>query len=206
MLHQIIRIIIADDHPIIVEGIQSRLVQDSRMHVVGVARSFLALTELLKTTVADVVILDLTGLQTGPITMVEYLRRVHPTLALVVFSSVLHLAPELIHRGVLGYVVKEELACHLLAAVDAAWRGVPFLSPTVADYLVHAKAMSRQSDLSAREIQVLKFLAQGLGTEAIARQLGIDPRSVQNYITILRRKTGCDQRTQLAEWYRQLFE
>jgi DNA-binding NarL/FixJ family response regulator len=54
-------------------------------------------------------------------------------------------------------------------------------------------------------LNVLKLLAQGLGTIAIAEQLGIDPRSVQNYITTLRRKIGCDARIQLVDWYKRMY-
>ncbi len=56
-----------------------------------------------------------------------------------------------------------------------------------------------------QELSVLKLLAQGLGTEAIADHLGIDPRTVHNYILRLRQKTGYDQRTQLAFWYQRVF-
>ena len=63
----------------------------------------------------------------------------------------------------------------------------------------------RQHHLTPKEFDVLKLLAQGLGTVAIAKQIGIGPRSVQNHITNLRRKLGCAERTQLLVWYRQRY-
>ena len=59
--------------------------------------------------------------------------------------------------------------------------------------------------LTPKEMTVLKLLARGLGTVAIAEQIGIGPRSVQNHITNLRRKLSCAERTQLLVWYRQRY-
>jgi len=64
---------------------------------------------------------------------------------------------------------------------------------------------SARTSVGSKELNVLKLLAQGLGTIAIAEQLGIDPRSVQNYITTLRRKIGCAERIQLVDWYNRMY-
>ena len=55
--------------------------------------------------------------------------------------------------------------------------------------------------LSPQEVNVLRLLADGIGTAAIAGELQVDPRTIQNYITSLRRKTGCGTRVELAKWY-----
>jgi DNA-binding NarL/FixJ family response regulator len=79
------------------------------------------------------------------------------------------------------------------------------LSPIVADYVAQTRSQRSQYHLAPQELSVLKLLARGLGTYAIAVQLGIDPRSAQNHITTLRRKTNCAERTQLVDWYQRMY-
>jgi two-component system capsular synthesis response regulator RcsB len=200
-----IRVIIADDHPIIIDGIRGQLELDDSIEIVGEANSFATLLELLKSTQADVIILDLTGMQIGPISMVTRLRRDYPTIAIVVFSSVIDLAPELMELGVQGYITKEELSHHMIAAIHAALGRSNYLSPTVQAYITRAQSVKRLADLSQREISVLKLLVRRLRTEEIATQLGTNPRTAQNYITALRSKTGSRQRVDLIEWYQRMF-
>ena len=205
MPFQSIRVLIADDHPIVREGIQTSLGTNQHVQVVGVATSFAEVVDLLATVQAQVLILDLGGMAGAPLTLVTRVRREHPGVAIVVFSSSVDLAPELLQAGVCGYVVKEELSAQLLDAIRAARAGQRFLSPVVEEYVMAATNGRREHQLAPKELQVLKLLAQGLGTIAIAEQLGIDPRSVQNYITTLRRKIGCAERIQLVDWYNRMY-
>jgi DNA-binding NarL/FixJ family response regulator len=137
---------------------------------------------------------------------VTRIQREYPHLTIVAFSSSVDLAPELLQVGVRGYVVKEELSAELLTAIQMARAGQRFLSPVVEEYVTQTMNHRLQHHLAPKELNVLKLLAQGLGTVAIAEQLGIDPRSAQNYVTTLRRKTGCEERTQLVDWYKRMYD
>lgn len=205
MPFQPIRIMIADDHPIVREGLQTSLGASPHVQIVGVATSFVEVVNLLATVQAQVLILDLGGMAGAPLTLVTRVRREFPGVAIVVFSSSVDLAPELLQAGVRGYVVKEELSAQLIDAIHAARAGQRFLSPVVEEYVMAATNGRREHQLAPKELQVLKLLAQGLGTIVIAEQLGIDPRSVQNYITTLRRKIGCGERIQLVDWYNRMY-
>lgn len=101
-----IRVIVADDHPIVRDGIQAVLASDPQMHIVGVATRFDDLLTVLATESADVLVLDLGGMGGAPLSLVTRLQRDYPHLAIVVFSSSVDLAPELLQAGVRGYVVK----------------------------------------------------------------------------------------------------
>jgi DNA-binding NarL/FixJ family response regulator len=204
MLPEAIRVIIADDHPVVREGLQATLERDSQIDIVGVATNFTEVIYLLGIVPAHVVVLDVGGMGGTPLTQVARIQREHPAVAMVVFSSSVDLAPELLAAGVCGYVVKEELSAQLLTAIHAARAGQRFLSPSVDEY-VSRTSRRPQQHLTPKELSVLKLLAQGLGTVVIAEQLGIDPRSVQNYITALRRKIGCEERTQSVNWYRRMY-
>lgn len=205
MVFQPIRVIVADDHPIVRAGLQTILAEDRQIQIVGVATTFAEVIDLLGTTPADVLVLDLGGMGGAPLTLVTRVQREHPAVAIVAFSASVDLAPELVQAGVRGYVVKEELAEQLLTAIYAARAGQRFLSPAVEAYVTQTTMRRLQHHLAPQELNVLKLLAQGLGTVAIAEQLGIDSRSVQNYITTLRRKLGCAERTQLVDWYKRMY-
>lgn len=206
MALQPIRVIIADDHPIVRDGLQSILAEDRQIEIVGVATNFAEVLDLLRQTPSDVLVLDLGGMGGAALTLVTHLRRDYPAVAVVIFSSSVDLAPELLQAGVCGYVVKEELSGQILTAIHSARAGQRFLSSVVEEYVAQTTSRRLQHHLAPQELNVLKLLAQGLGTIAIAEQLGIDPRSVQNYITALRRKIGCAERTQLVDWYRRMYE
>jgi DNA-binding NarL/FixJ family response regulator len=200
-----VRVIIADDHPIIRDGLCAILAADPQVSIIGMATTFAEVLTLLATTPTDILVLDLSGMGGAPLTLVTRVRREYPRVAIIVFSSSIDLAPELLAAGVCGYVVKEDLASLLLEAVHAAQAGQCFLSPKVEEYVERTTALRKQQHLTPQELSVLKLLAQGLGTIAIAEQLDINARVVQNYITTLRRKTGCLERTQLADWYKRKY-
>lgn len=205
MTNQPVRVVIADDHPIVRTGLQTTLNESLLVETVGVVASFADLLSCLWETPADVVVLDLGGMGATPVSMVGRLLREYPKLGCVIFSSSVDLAPELLQLGVQGYVVKEELEEHLVAAICAANGGARYLSPIVKQYVDRSHSARLGHGLAPQEVNVLRLLANGLSTLAIAQELAIDARTVQNYITSIRRKTGCHERTELAGWYRRTF-
>ncbi len=205
MISRPVHVIIADDHPIVRDGLMATLASTPYLRVVAAAANFQELTTALPTVQADILILDLGGMGSSPLTVIERLTREHPHLAIIVFSSSVDLVPETLRAGAKGYVVKEELSDQLLTAIYAVRAGQTFLSPLAQEYLLRCSVQSSQHRLTPQELSVLKLLAQGLSTTAIADQLGIDPRSVQNYILRLRNKTGCEERIELAAWYQRVY-
>ena len=202
---QSIRVIIADDHPIVRDGLTTILNADPQFKVVADAGSFKELAEVLHDVSADVLVLDIGGMGSSPLLTIERLRRDYPDLPIVVFSSSIDMVPEMLAAGVRGYMVKEERTLQLIPALRAAHRGEQFLSPLAAEYVARYTTRSAELRLAPMEITVLKLMAQGLSTEQIADHRGIDPRTVHNHIYKLRRKVGLHQRTQLVNWYRHIF-
>jgi len=200
-----IRVVIADDHPIVLDGLTMILTAAPSIQLVGVAQSFNEMIGLLDNVTTDMLVLDLGGMGGSPLIFVNRMQRVYPNIRIIVFSSSVDLAPELVQAGVRGYITKEDLSEQLVAAIQAVRSGQRYFSQVVQDYLLQATTLHKQHHISPKELSVLKLLAQGLGTIAIAEQLGIDPRSVQNHITTLRRKIGCAERTQLVDWYHRMY-
>lgn len=200
-----IKVLVADDHAIVRDGIQGIIAPNKDLEIVSVVTSFEGVLQQLNTTQVDVVVLDLSGMGGAPLTFATRLQREYPRVRIVVFSSSVDLAPELLQAGICGYIVKEELSSQLIQAIRAAAASQRFLSPLVNDYMMRSEANNQKSTLTAAELNVLKHLAHGLGTPDIAKHLEIDPRVVYNYLSAIRRKTGCTERTQLAEWYRRMY-
>lgn len=200
-----IRVVIADDHPAVAVGLVATLQHHPAIEVIAHARSFAEALHVLATTPVDVLILDLLGMQGSPLQMVPHLLNLYPSLAIVVYSSSAELAPELLRAGALGYVVKDELLDHLVRAIDAAAQHRSYVSPGVQAYLDRTANIQQTIHLSPKEQLTLKLLAQGLNTTEIAAHMGIGARTVLNYLTELRAKTGCTERTELADWYRRAY-
>ncbi len=197
-----IRILIGDDHPIVLDALCMLLSGSDQFTVVATAHSFPEVVAAARRHPADVVILDLGGMAGSPLAIIQRLQRERPKLRVVVFSSTIDLAPELLNAGAAGYVAKEERSSVLIEAITTVVAGQVFQSPFVQEYL--AQSM-KETTLTPKELVSLKLLAQGLTTQEIAAHMRIDPRSAQNYITSMLRKTGCGQRIQLVEWYRRTY-
>jgi DNA-binding NarL/FixJ family response regulator len=198
-----IRVIIADDHPVVRKGLRATLEPESTVEIVGEASSYVQLTDLLQTVPADAVLLDISGMGTPPITAISGLRRTYPKLAIIVFSGSVGGARELLKLGASGYVAKEDMEDDIVMALHTVVDGDTFLSPMVRDYLERADLMRNEHGLTPKEWQVLHTIAAGLGTQQAAEELGIAEQTIRNYMQVLYRKTGCTARTQLVDWFRQ---
>ena len=199
-----IRVVIADDHAMLRRGVRGALDSESMVDVVGEVRSFRDLMNLLETVAADVVLLDLGGMGTPAVTAVTSLARMYPQIAIIIFSSTLSGARELLRQGARGYVAKEDAEDEVLTAIHIVIRGQPFLSPAVVDYLERSGGGRKSYGITPREWDAFRLNAEGYSTEEIADQLKISYHAVGNLISNLYSKTGCTTRTQLAQCYRRM--
>jgi DNA-binding NarL/FixJ family response regulator len=139
----------------------------------------------------------------SPLQMMDLLTRTYPMVCVIVYSSTIDLAPEMLAAGARGYVAKDDPFRQLIQAIAAVGQDQQYVSDKVQAYL--QRRTTTLDDISPRELIVLKLLTEGLSNEAIAQQIGVDRRTVQNRITILRQKTLCHERIELANWYRRMF-
>ncbi len=196
-----VRVVIADDHPLLRKGLRAALEPHQTIEVVGEVGNFPDLMRLLETIPADIVLLDLGGMGTPPVTAVSALKRTYPLVAAIIYSSTLSGARELLRLGARGYIAKEDWEDEVVTAIDVVMRGQVFLSPTVNDYLDRSGVTRKEYNLAPKEWDVLKLIAEGYGTQEIMAHLMIAEQTVNNYVHNLFRKTGCSERTQLVEWY-----
>lgn len=197
-----IRVLIADDHPVLLDGLLSQLGRVSHIHVVGTARSFTEVHEVLGQTAADVLILDVLGMGESPIATVGALHRTHPTLKIIVFSSTVSPAPELLKAGARGYLTKEEMFDDLVQAITEVSAGGTFLSRNVREYVEQTR---RRKGFTDQEFLVLRLNARGMPTLDIVAYMGLSRGTIDNYFSRLYEKTGCKDKPQLAAWYREQY-
>jgi len=205
MLPPTIRVVYADNHPVIRDGIERALEAASRIRIVGVATNFSDVFGLLPTTQPDVVILDIIDMCGSPLATIKRINQEYPGTGVIMFSSSISMAPEMLAAGAKGYVAKDEVTDQLIEAVYAVYAGSSFVSPLVQEFVDNYGVQIKHFHLTARERDVLNLIVQGHKTIPIADTLGIDPRSVDNYVLRIRKKTGCETRTDMANWYRRVI-
>jgi DNA-binding NarL/FixJ family response regulator len=182
-----IRVLIADDHAIVRDGLRRLLAEASDMRVSGEAATGDDAVALLDTTRADVVLLDISMPGRGFLDLLRDVRERHPRTRVVVLSA--HAEDEYAIRalraGAAGYVTKDRSSQDLLAAIRKAHAGGRYVSPTLAERLAAGLAADDGTPpheaLSDREYQVLQLLGAGLSAKEIAARLGLSAKTVSTY-------------------------
>ena len=185
---QKIRILIADDHPVVRKGLQSCLSRHERLKLVGEASDGEeALQKALELT-PDVVLMDISMPGRDGLSVTEVLRKTAPKIRILVLS--VHSNKEYIFRiiqaGAHGYVSKEASPEELLRAIEAVYGGESFFSPEIAqaalNHLVqNGGKRERFAQLTAREREVLVLISQGQSNKEIANRLGIGVRTIETH-------------------------
>ena len=192
-----IRIVLADDHPVVRTGLRAMLSGDPDLDVIGEAATPDDVVALASDLVPDVVLMDLQfGTdQTGA----DATRRIralnHPPAVLVLTnydtnSDILGA----VEAGASGYLLKDAPLEELLAAIRAAAAGETALAPAIAGRLL-ARMRSPQPNLSARETEVLRLVADGATNNDIAARLHISDATVKSHLVHIYTKLGVSSRT-----------
>lgn len=196
-----IRILIADDHEVVRQGLRTFLELDPELEVVGEAvdgREAVGLSHRLR---PDVVLMDLLMPDMDGITATAIIRRELPDTEVVALTSVLEDASVVgaVRAGAIGYLLKDTRAQELRQAIKSAAAGQVQLSPQAAARLMReVVAPERPETLSERELDVLRLLARGLANKEIARDLSIAEKTVKTHVSSILGKLGVQSRTQAA--------
>ncbi len=205
-----IRVIIADDHTLVREGVRMILAKEPGIEVVGEAGDGQQALELVEISRPDVVIMDISMPGMDGIEATQKLKERHPELS--VLALTMHedesYVFQLLRAGAAGYVLKRAAAQDLVQAVRATARGEAFLYPSVArkvleDYLKRAEAgenRERYDGLTEREKEILTQVAQGLSNQQIAEKLFISIKTVQTHRAHIMEKLNLHDRTELVRY------
>ena len=185
------RILLADDHPVLRAGLRSVLSREPDLQIVAEEGDGTAALASLLALKPDVAVLDI---QMPGLSGLEVARRLGDSRTAIVLLS-LHREEQdvqsALDAGVLGYVVKDDLTADLVQAIRAAGRGDMYISPRVSGSLVRAlrrEPAQATSSLTPRERDVLKLLAEGLRSKDIADRLALSPKTVEGHRAALMEK------------------
>ena len=204
-----IRVLVAEDHPLVREGIIRALERDPGMAIVGEADNGITAMELARELNPDVMVLDLRMPGLGGAVVLERLRAELPQVRALIMTA--NESPEslldAVAAGAAGYLSKRTTGEELRQAVITTYGGGSVITPELAGHLLREFSGSARGEgssvrplLASRELEILRLVADGLTDNEIGKQLYISPRTVQNHLTRIREKTGLRRRSELARW------
>ena len=195
----VIRVLIADDHSVVREGLRVFLQRDPEVAVVGAAADGAEAVELARQLRPDVVLMDLLMPVMDGIAATAAIRSALPETEVIALTSVLESAAVVgaVKAGAIGYLFKDTQAPALRRAIKAAAAGQVQLSPQASAYLMReVRASAPPEPLTEREMEVLRLLAQGQSNKEIARHLQIVEDTVKVHVKHILAKLGVQSRTQ----------
>lgn len=193
-----LEVIVVDDHLAMRRGIEL-LLREAGFRIAGVAGTLDEARSVLSRRRFDVVLLDVQLGEHSSVGLVEELLREDPTAPIVLYTgytssdSALH---EAVRAGARGFVLKSSPAQRLTGALRAVAAGGTYVDPELATQLAAGSDLHRLGSLSARELEVLELLADGLNGQMIAERLFLSPETVRTHVRNATSKLGAHTRVQ----------
>ncbi|MDO5291126.1 MAG: response regulator transcription factor [bacterium] len=199
-----IKIIIADDHWMVRDGIKQLLELDQEFSVVAQAGSAEECVKAIQLVEGQVLLLDINMPGTSGIDIIPEIKKINPNIKILMLT--IHNEVEYLNKafslGANGYALKDSNSDILKKAIKAVINQEKFVDPTVLPYLYSDRAKiyvdSRSSALTDRENEVLVLLTHGLFNKEIGYKLGISEKTVKNHVSNIFRKLEVSDRTQAA--------
>ncbi|MCB9794092.1 MAG: response regulator transcription factor [Alphaproteobacteria bacterium] len=190
-----IRVLVADDHPIVRHGLRRLINLQADMDVVGEAADGSEVVRLLEVCACEVIVLDLSLPHIRGLELVHLIRERHPELRILVFSVQPEdtLSLHLLEAGVAGYLSKDRGVDAVVGAIREVAAGRRYLTPELRELAFQRRGEQRQApheQLSLRERQVFDRLIQGMSVSAIAGELEISASTCSNHLSKVREKLG----------------
>ena len=204
------KLFLADDHPIVRDGLRFLLNAQPDMEVVGEAADGQETLQAIRDVRPDIVILDIAMPVLNGIAVAEQLQELYPEVQVIILS--MHSTTEHIFRalraGAEGYLVKETAGEEVLDAIHTVQAGGRYLSREISnkvieDYILHRESVAEASPLdrlSAREREVLQLVAEGKSSAEIAEILSLSPKTVDTYRSRMMQKLHIDDLPSLVKF------
>lgn len=200
-----IKVMIADDHKMVREGLKKLIEFDNDIRVIGEAGDGKDCLKNLFISNPDVVLLDIdmpdmNGMQ---VLSAIFEREARPRVLMLTVHNEITYLMKAVDMGADGYLLKDSDSRELIRAIRCVYEGERFIQPSLIPLLnsrLIARDLDREKadDLSDREVEVLRLVSAGLLNKEIGHRLGISERTVKNHMSNIFRKIDCTDRTQAA--------
>lgn len=198
---QKIKVLLADDHVVVRQGLRALLMAEEDIEIVGEADNGRQAIQLAKKVLPDVAVIDVAMPVLNGLEATRQITRALPSIKVLILSSYSddEYVQQLTQAGAAGYLVKQTAATDLLKAIREAYRGNAYFSPSIAKRLrdhcreafVTGQPVKRRSDyLTAREAEVLQLIAEGRANKQIAAELCISIKTVEKHRQQVMNKLG----------------
>jgi DNA-binding NarL/FixJ family response regulator len=204
------RILIADDHEVVREGMRALIEHEPGWKVCGIAINGQEAVDTAKKLKPEVVVLDMTMPELDGLEALRQIKRALPNTEVMIFSA--HHSEEVIEQlfdaGAKSYIQKSDAGRHLVAAIKSLAEHKPFFTPEISEILFakffSAGACKKQSrpehSLTGREREIVRLLAEGHSNKEVATALGISIRTAETHRATLMRKLGLDSLAALVRY------
>jgi Response regulator containing a CheY-like receiver domain and an HTH DNA-binding domain len=203
---QKIRLLIADDHAIIREGLKLIIEAHPDMHIVGEARNGDEVLSQIKTNIIDVLLLDISMPGLEFLSIMQYLKEAYPGIKILVLSvhPEEHYAVRVLRAGARGYIEKSHSMEELLKAIRLISKGHTYITPRLAEKLLLKvnpdTAQPVHDKLSDREFQIFLLISAGNTVKDIASLLSLNPKTVSTYRARILEKMGFKNNSELIRY------
>lgn len=201
-----IEILIADDHPIIREGLKQILKISTNIAIKGEASNGVEVLKLLKNNNYDLILLDLSLPKKNGIEVLKEIRKKYPKLPILILSihSDEHFIIEALRNGASGYITKDSIPEELILAIKKVYSGQIYINQKVAEKLINNiklnKGQHPHNLLSPREYQVMIKIGQGKSLKEIAEELSLSVKTISTYRARVLEKMGLKSNAQIIKY------
>jgi two-component system, NarL family, invasion response regulator UvrY len=198
-------IVLVDDHAVVRAGVRRLLEQEPLFEVIGEAESGEKAYQILAELKPDVMVMDLSMPGMGGLEAIRRILMRYEKAKILVLSmhEDLSFANQALKLGAKGYLTKNTLADDLVKSIETVTQGDVFLSDEIAKKMAMQSISGNQDavhELSAREFEIFRLLAEGLDIDAIASTLNISSKTVSNYKTMIKQKLNINTPIELIRY------
>ncbi|NDH09890.1 MAG: DNA-binding response regulator [Gammaproteobacteria bacterium] len=200
-----VTIVLVDDHAVVRAGVRRLLEQEALFDVIGEAESGEKAYQLFGELKPDVMVMDLSMPGMGGLEAIRRILMRHERARILVLTmhEDLSFANQALKLGAKGYLIKNTLGDDLVKSIQTVSRGEVFLSDEIAKKMAMQSISGEQDpihELSAREFEIFRLLAEGLEIDAISATLNISSKTVSNYQTMIKQKLNINTPVELIRY------
>jgi len=200
-----VTIVLVDDHSVVRAGVRRLLEQETLFEVIGEAESGEKAYKMFGELKPDVMVMDLSMPGMGGLESIRRILMRHERARILVLSmhEDLSFANQALKLGAKGYLIKNTLGDDLVKSIQMVARGEIFLSDEIAKKMAMQSTSGTEDpidELSAREFEIFRLLAEGLEIDAIAATLNISSKTVSNYQTMIKQKLNINTAVELIRY------